>query len=383
MVKGSDFTPATNVNKLDRVYFPGLNGLRALAALAVVLSHITISLEQFKLDSHLIGTLPNGNARGIDLADYGVSIFFSLSGFLITYLLIQEKENGGIDVSNFYIRRILRIWPLYYLYFLVASLIIALWRVPHESFYNLFYVFFSANIPKIFQLKSELLGHYWSLGVEEQFYLFWPWWVIVFYRKLYSRTIILLALLIGTKIVAHFYFPDTLFETAMYVNRFDCMLIGALGAMLYYRKKRWFIFATTALPTQVIAWTCIILAAGNKFHLASILDQEIMCFITVALIMGQIAVKSPVINLERPALDRLGRLSYGIYVIHPVVIFLLAKLWSGVHYPPTVLHYCIVFILAASLTVLLAFLSYEYFEKFFLAVKSRFSGLNKMKPSGE
>lgn len=357
---------------MDRVYFPGLNGLRAIAALAVVFSHLTIALGNFNLNAHLLGTLPNGNPKGIDLADFGVSIFFSLSGFLITYLLLAENSRGRINIKNFYIRRILRIWPLYYLYFLFASLCIAWWKIPHEHFFNFFYVFFSANVPKVFQTKSELLGHYWSLGVEEQFYLFWPWFVLRFSHRLFSATACLLILLVGAKIIAHFVFPDTYFETAMYVNRFDCMLIGALGAILYFNKNRRFIAIATAPMAQLIAWLCIFLAAVNNFHLAAIVDQEIMCLVTVTLIIGQIASNHPVIMLERRAFDFLGRISYGIYVIHPLIIFGLSKVWIDMPLPPF-FQYLLIYTIAVGLTILLSYLSFEYFEKRFLAMKGWFS----------
>ena len=147
---------------MDRVYFPGLNGLRAIAALAVVLSHLTIALGNFNLNAHLLGTLPNGNPKGIDLADFGVSIFFSLSGFLITYLLLAENSRGKINIKNFYIRRILRIWPLYYLYFLIACLCIAHWTIPHERFFNFFYVFFFRQRAQSF---SDKVGFAWPLLV--------------------------------------------------------------------------------------------------------------------------------------------------------------------------------------------------------------------------
>ena len=110
---------------LKSVYLPGLNGLRAIAALAVVVSHTTLALNQFGLDSNIFGTGQDGKPKGLDLAGDGVSLFFTLSGFLITFLLLKEKETGSLKVRNFYIRRILRIWPLYYLY-LFASIISAL-----------------------------------------------------------------------------------------------------------------------------------------------------------------------------------------------------------------------------------------------------------------
>lgn len=159
------------------IYFPGLNGLRAIAALAVVISHTTMALNDFNLDSTIFGALEDGRPKGINLASYGVSVFFVLSVFLITYLLLAEKKVQEIDIKKFYLRRLLRIWPLYYLYFIIALLV--LYYLGQELKLNtlLLYIFFAANVPYIVDTKLLFLDHYWSLGVEEQFYLFWPWLV--------------------------------------------------------------------------------------------------------------------------------------------------------------------------------------------------------------
>lgn len=369
------------MNRPDTIFFPGLNGLRAIAALAVVLSHITILLDEFNLNNHLLGTLPNGNPRGLDLSDFGVSIFFALSGFLITFLLLAERQHGGINVKNFYIRRILRIWPLYYLYYLLAIAVIYFWEIPHPGFTGIFYVFFMANVPKILQLKSELLGHYWSLGVEEQFYIFWP--LIV--KKMYAKPEIVTGSLLGGTILlkgaGHFIFPGTLFETAMYTNRFDCMLIGGIGAIYLFKHNEYVIRLLSNVFIQFIAWFMVLGAALNKFHIASIFDHEFMAIITVTLIVGQATTKS-IINLQTRTLDFLGKISYGIYVIHPLVIFLLAKSMPDLRYLPGILPYLLVYGCAVGLVIVAAYLSYQYFEKPFLRRKPKYSTIHTAPATG-
>ncbi len=83
------------------IYFPGLNGLRAISAIAVFFSHITTDLKEFNLNPNLFGTLPDGSPKGYALANYGVTIFFVLSGFLITYLLQAEKEIQTLMSKSF------------------------------------------------------------------------------------------------------------------------------------------------------------------------------------------------------------------------------------------------------------------------------------------
>lgn len=151
------------MNKSENpVYFPGLNGLRAIAALAVVLSHITQSLKFFNLSPYIFGTLSNGGPKGLSLAANGVSIFFCLSGFLITYLLLSEKKVNSINVKKFYIRRLLRIWPLYYLYLLIVIIVAAIYGFGIDIKSLLLYLFFFCKYSKF---VWNWLNDGWSLLV--------------------------------------------------------------------------------------------------------------------------------------------------------------------------------------------------------------------------
>ena len=354
------------------IFFPGLNGIRAIAALAVVLSHITVYMYRFNLNPHLIGTLPNGNPKGIDLSDFGVTIFFALSGFLITFLLLAENQNQPISVKNFYIRRILRIWPLYYTYLILALVVSRIGHVPHESISDMFYFFFAPNVPKSFQLKSDLLGHYWSLGVEEQFYLFWPVFVRMFHKRLFWATAVLFSAFIVLKLLAYAAFSGSVFHTAMYVNRFDCMMLGAMGAHLYFHNHTFFVRLSTHRLAQAAGWVVIALAATNRFHIANIFDHEFMAVVTVVLIMGQIK-GTGLLNLNTRLFDFLGKISYGIYVIHPLVIFGLGWAMADWVSGGAWYHYVLVYGVSVGATVGVAHLSYQYMEKPFLKIKTRFA----------
>src|SRR5689334_17749998 len=131
------------MSKLENkvIHLPGLNGLRAIAALGVVISHITLALSYFNLDPTIFGTDKDGHPIGLLLAGFGVSIFFALSGFLITYLLLREKEVAPISVRKFYVRRALRIWPLYYLYLAITLLVAAKSGEVYKHSSILYYVF--------------------------------------------------------------------------------------------------------------------------------------------------------------------------------------------------------------------------------------------------
>jgi len=168
---------ASNETKEKVLYFSGLNGLRAIAALSVVFSHASCDFILFGLDPIYFSKYADGSPKLFNMAAYGVTIFFTLSGFLITYLLLEENKKQPINIRNFYIRRILRIWPLYYTYLIIAIITMLITGYDVEGKAVLFYVFLMANVPFFLGIGDglKLIGHYGSLGVEEQFYSFWPW----------------------------------------------------------------------------------------------------------------------------------------------------------------------------------------------------------------
>lgn len=354
------------------IFFPGLNGLRALAAISVVIFHLTRDFGEFGLDPYILGRLADGSPKGFAMAGFGVTIFFALSGFLITYLLLSEKQKQEINIKKFYVRRILRIWPLYYLYLAAVLVVIFVYGMPFDGSMLLTYLFFSANIPHILNTPLPFLRHYWSLGVEEQYYLFWPWVVKKVKKHLTAFVTGFIIVFVILKCSFHFLYPGSILEACFDVIRFDCMLIGSLGAILYFNKHELFLKVFNSKPAQVLGWLVIVLLILNIFHIASIIDHEIVSVVTVALIIGQISVTNRLINLDIRPCDFLGKISYGIYVIHPLIIFFSAKLLRSLEMPATIKYgfvYC--FVIAA--TILVSWLSYTYFEKWFLTIKSKFT----------
>lgn len=360
------------------VYLPGLNGLRAIAALAVVVSHTTLALDKFGLKSTIFGTDNDGNPRALDLAAYGVTIFFTLSGFLITYLLLREKEIVPIKIRNFYTRRILRIWPLYYLYFIICILILWVYHIPYESSSVPYYIFLAANIPYIIGKAIPLVDHYWSLGVEEQFYLGFPNLVRCTNKQLLRISICLTIALFLLKILFWALYKKYSIGVpffAITITRFHTMLIGAIGALLYYERKKWFANLSTSFIVQLISWIIIALLAINKFHLASVIDGDIVSIITVFIILGQITNKNRIVKLENKFCDFIGKISYGIYVFHPLVIFLYAIL-LGKTLRDSSINYIIVYLIVIITVVAVSYLSYNLFEKRFLHLKRKFSTIS-------
>jgi|WetSurMetagenome_2_1015567.scaffolds.fasta_scaffold56574_2 peptidoglycan/LPS O-acetylase OafA/YrhL len=347
--------PSTNI------YLPGLNGLRAIAALSVVISHITISFPDF-------GLIKIG---GWGFAAHGVTIFFTISGFLITYLLLLEKVKQKISIKNFYTRRILRIWPLYYLYLIISvGCLIANSKFSPNSI--LYYVFFCANLPYIFGGSQVLIAHLWSIGVEEQFYLIWPVFVKFSQKRMILLTSIIVLILIGMKFIARYVLHNELLKIFLDVNRFECMLIGAAGAMLFFNQNKLFITIVTHGFIQKVSWIILVIIALGKVHTPGPTEHILMSIITLVLIIGQINTSGLKINLDNKMFDFLGKISYGLYVYHPLIIYLFSKIIIGLNiniYPKVV----IIFSTIIFSTILVSHISYNYYEKPFLKLKSRFT----------
>lgn len=368
------------MDKLEKkIFLPGLNGLRAIAATAVVISHTNGNLAEFGLQQ----------ARYLDLAGFGVTIFFSLSGFLITYLLlIEKKEKGNIDIKKFYLRRVLRIWPLYYLYLLIILLLFKFYNIGNvyflyllllPNFVNLFIGQFHWQKPTDTAMFN--LGHYWSLGVEEQFYAFWPL-IISKIKKLLPFLIIFPALFFILKIVAKFsHFPVEI-QNLLHYSRFGCLALGGLGAYLYFNKSSIIIYFQNKY-FELLAWIILALISLNKFHIFSIIDHEIVTIITIIIIVNQLKESKKIINLENKYFDYLGKISFGLYVYNPLVITALIYLFGFFSIENSLLKHCLVYFSVLIFNIMVAHISYNYFEKWFLKLKSKFTTIKSASNSKE
>lgn len=351
----------------EAFHLNGLNGLRAIAALSVVITHIVQGLEYFGLQ----------RMYGLDMAGYGVTLFFTLSGFLITYLLLLEKEKyGSINIRKFYLRRILRIWPLYYLYLILAVIALLMYNPQFLNGNIFFYILLLANVPLILGTQLPVLHHFWSLGVEEQFYLFWPW-VVKHTKKLKIWLIIFISALMLLKLGTWYYFSrtgDFIPLNIIHYTRFHCMALGALAALLYFEGNRLFIKFSFHIITQIIVWICVAICAVNKFFVANLINDELIALISVVLIVNVSLNPHTLIRMNNSYLDYIGKISFGIYVYHPLVIYLSAK-WLGGYIAllEKDYQYIVIYFLVMFSTIAIAHLSYRFFEKPFLHLKERFA----------
>jgi peptidoglycan/LPS O-acetylase OafA/YrhL len=353
--------------KSHPIYLHGLNGLRAIAALSVVIAHVSFKdLADFGLPSKL--RLP--------MAGYGVTLFFVISGFLITYLLMRELEKTKtVRIKKFYARRILRIWPIYYLYIGIAFAI--LWWLNQSDAMKVqemwYYIFFAANIPFIYQQGILILVHYWSIGVEEQFYLFWPWLVRFSKKNLLKTSALIFIIFFSIKIILWFTLGNKSYEYRFFtVTRFHIMMIGAIGSIFYIEKQSYFLLLFSSKITQFLSWTFFVLMGLNIIHIPKPIAHEAIAIASLSMIVGQIMVSKRIVNLENKLCDFIGKISYGIYVIHPIILLLLSKIYKNINVN-IYLKYVLVYSTVVFATICFAWLSYTYFEKPFLKLKSRFA----------
>ncbi|GAB3961690.1 hypothetical protein GCM10028805_61170 [Spirosoma harenae] len=348
------------------IYLPGLNGLRGIAALTVLIAHIIDSeINLLGIPSFFIFRMPQ----------FFVTTFFVISGFIITYLLLNEKAISSIDVKNFYIRRILRICPLYYLY-----IIICLFLPFYDSSFSrilsptiCWYLLFTAYVPFSLGFAVMPLGHFWTIGVEEQFYAFWPLVMKIKNSSLVSTTVIIILVVFSLKTGSYFFFgKKSQIYLILSVLRFHNTVLGALGAILYYQRNHIFIKISSSKLAQGTSWAVFFLIGFGLIRLPSIIAHEFASIISLIIIMGQITVKNRLVNLENNICSFLGQISYGIYVLHPLCITLLIPMLNPLSmgvFAKSMFGAAIVFMI----TISLAYLSYQYYEKFFIKLKDRFT----------
>ena len=347
-----------------RVYFSGLNVLRFVAAFAVLIFHST-QWYHHKFDTPFKMFLHN--------LPIAVDFFFILSGFLIIYLLILEKkERGTISLKNFYIRRVLRIFPLYYLIILIAYLF--LWDGKEYVAWDKF-LYFWGNFWMIAKNGWTLaaLNPLWSISIEEHFYLFIPFLILIIpvkYLKYLFAGIIVLS--IAFRIYATLTIPDNWMTIYMHtLSQIDLMAIGGLLALYHYKHKISFDIPVVSL----------LMVIGALFILMSIVDSKDYSTVyyaafkkylfTVPLLLVLVLFvfnknKRLIPLKENRILNYLGKVSYGIYVYNAMIIDLLDRCYCLKD------CYWIKLFLDISFTLIAASLSYELFEKQFLKLKSKF-----------
>lgn len=366
---------------------PALDGVRGIAILLVMIFHFAIG------PARPDAWIERGYLAIAEAGWIGVSVFFVLSGFLITGILYDAKGSDGY-FRRFWARRALRIFPLYFGFLVVRLLVLPLllpdraWMAAKPGAWSLWT--YTANMWIAFQQSYRavppLTGHFWSLAVEEQFYLLWPLFVFSLPRRALLRvcgaaivvatlTRITLAVGMGNVFAAYMLMPA----------RMGSLAVGAAVALLVRSPdgrawlRRW-------TPLVVAAAAAIVVGLHLWRHGFDAYDPwvQICGYLPVACLAGGLvfrAVDAPASRLTRivaaPWLRWLGRYSYGLYVFHVPLAHLLHRLVPAEGVLPAVAGSMLparlgVALLAGLASAALALASYHLMEARFLALKRYF-----------
>jgi len=345
-------------------YYYNLDGIRGIAALMVVVFHFFLSKNSEYLSNLII------YQKATEFGQHGVSLFFVLSGFVITRILIKTRENSDY-FSNFYKRRVLRILPLYYLFLFVLYFFLPLvfgGKVTEFKLQLPFY-FYIQNLTEILNIKASGPGHYWSLAVEEHFYLLWPLVIFLVHPKNIGKLIGISFLLIF--VLKYFMLNKGLSINYFTFTRIDQIMMGAYLAILelngfFSRKgalKKMVLIGLSIFPIGALVY----FFSDHFYYLKEMMKYPILGLFFFSLIGSLIILNEKnIVNriLSGKILQYLGRISYGIYVWHMLALPILSKLFiTRILIVDLMLTFC--------LTIILAHLSYFYFEKYFLSFKDK------------
>lgn len=363
-------------------YMPGLDGLRGLAILAVMLLHYCFWYEN-ALSASSIGRLYVKVARN---GWMGVELFFVLSGFLITGILLDSKGSPRF-FRNFYARRTLRIFPLYYGVLVLVYLVLPLTPLaprcieaarPHQAWLWLYGTNFAVyrlgwGIPNPSPL---IVTHFWSLAVEEHFYLVWP--LIVYLTSKRSLVPVAIALIITPLACRHWIIMHHLRSTAYLLTpvKTDTLAMGALLAVAFRTctaRQIFRILRPMGICAAVLVFGNRIAGGAFRIHLLNFTDPTLLAvFFSWLVAEGtrQDARSIFVRLLANSPLTTLGKYSYGMYVIHQLIDQVLyqsvgTRLPHLGAVPEAILYFCI----AAAITFAAALVSFHCYEKWFLRLK--------------
>lgn len=366
-------------------YVPELDALRFFAFLSVFCFHVP--------PGSLLEWRPGIARTAVTAGSLGVDLFFALSAFLITKLLLQEREaKGHLDVKSFYIRRLLRIWPLYYFFLGIAyvlSLTGGIFAVMPAYLLTLLVFLGNYGIMQAFGNPARwhanlLVGPLWSVSVEEQFYLLWP----LVLRKLSRRGVVVaaIAMIVLTSLdrvraieLGYLGFPFPIVTRLFYLDSFA---VGILLAVLPLpaRIANPGLYHRIGLAAAGIAAWFIAVHYGDYLSPAPTLLQTMLSYPAVAIGSGAFllaalgAGSAGARFMVNERLRYLGKISYGLYVYHGLAIVIAQLLiLPAVTMWPSWIARAIYVAAAFSTTVILAAASYRWLESPFLRLKDRFT----------
>jgi len=346
-------------------YIKQLDGLRAVAVILVIIHHWFSEKNLI----HIYTSFFNG-----------VDIFFVLSGFLITRILInnsiQAEENGtskGTLMKNFFVRRSLRIFPIYFL--LLTFIILFSTKINKGNF--IYFFTYTANLYYFERQQwGGMLSHLWSLSVEEQFYFFWPW-LILFLNKKYILSMIMIFIIIG--LVSQFYLRHLGMGSIFTSSCFDGLGLGALMAWIVVHRP--FLIKKYYQVLSIFTVICVgllfdrVIGSGLFFlpprTLTSICTLWIISWV---ILNGDNKISYFNLFLNHKYLIFIGKISYGIYLYHLVIPYLTKDVLNSInsHLPGFIFNNYILIAENFILLIFISYLSWIFIEQPILKLKNKF-----------
>ncbi|OAD91325.1 hypothetical protein A7A78_12250 [Aequorivita soesokkakensis] len=350
---------------------PNLDPLRFFLASLVLLFHLP------QLSAHqglpYFDGLPIFH-RGVE----AVYMFFVLSGFLIIRLIYRAKIRNTFSIKDFYVRRILRIFPLYYLVLgfglFFYNVLLPFLNIPFEINYTwkeaLFYnIFFLPNVFATTYEPGGILEILWSIGIEEQFYLVIA--PLLFFINVKWILRILTVLLLGYFIL---YWSDFFEVLHKFKFVFFYLFSGGVIAILEEKKKLEFLKRSAVFPL-VICVATLLYFVTDWFLIAPLWLRAAFTCLLFAFFIHSLAFNNRGVEVKSKILNHFGSISYGIYMFHAIVLnavvflFLKLEMLQNLNENLTIF---LIHLLTFAGTLLIAHLSYTYFELYFLKLKNKF-----------
>jgi peptidoglycan/LPS O-acetylase OafA/YrhL len=374
----------------ERFYLPELDVLRFFAFFGVFVWHVKPGGAGFYESYGLFGSLGTAGAFGVDL-------FFTLSGYLLTSLLLKERDRtGDINLKAFYVRRTLRIWPLYYFSlafaFLLTRIPVSIASAPPfvgdlfapinpRSYIFMAIFLFNFNFGNSLLTNPFLfMEQLWSLSVEEQFYLFWPWFARYVPRQ--RIVVIPIVMILVACIVRAISLPLN-FNVPVWNNTFsrvDPIAVGIFIALMPRLNLRP-VLRLMLVMLGVASWMFAAHYCGLPGQISTLkisMGYPAVALGSGAFVLATLGAKSlsPRYAIVR-CLVYLGKISYGLYVYDQIAVFIpKVLLFRGLLVPagwPTWMPWLVYVLLAFGLNVALAAVSYRWLESPFLRLKERFA----------
>lgn len=352
------------------LYFKKLDALRFIAFFLVFWQHgFSLTFVNFTDDPDLKKIVSALTLTG----GMGVHIFFVISGFLITFLMIKEQnESGKMNVKNFYLRRILRIWPLYYFVILLGMFVLPYLFKEFTFAGNIFNNLAFLNNFDMHN-QSDNVGIAWSVAIEEQFYLFWPLLFIAFKNRKFLVLLCCLIFIGSGYFVSINSFPVSYYHTFSNLNY---LMAGCLGAIFYTGclKKPWVSIMTKRVFLYLSAMLAVALPVLENFSEYG----RYVCLLFLPFIYLHIVICLVHREDDKPAssLSLLGKYTYGMYLYHPIILILVRIFFEYLYWPSySPLQNFSYAVLSLYFTIRISKISYNYFEKHFLKLKKRFGAV--------